>query len=97
MLVSFFMARVLINGAGGRIGRAVTHETVKTMNDVSSIHNNGGAYLIALNEPRGIDFVVDNYQSRDPVHGVYDWRVKKISNECLTINGIPVSFHAEKD
>jgi glyceraldehyde-3-phosphate dehydrogenase type I len=89
--------RTLINGAGGRIGRAVTYETVQAMKDIPTMHNEGGAYLIALNEPRGIDFVVDNYQARDPVHGLYDWKVKKISEGCLTLNGFPVAFTAEKD
>ena len=88
--------RTLINGAGGRIGRAVTYEVVKAIENISVIHNGGGAYLISLNEPRGIDFVVDNYKSRDPVHGVYDWRVEKNQN-VLVLNGIPLSFSAEKD
>ena len=70
--------RVLINGAGGRIGRAVTHELAELTKDVVSSHD--GAYLIALNEPRGMDFVVGNYTSRDPVHGLYPWKVKKISD-----------------
>lgn len=88
--------RTLIKGAGGRIGRAVTYEAVQAMKSgLSTIGE--GAYLIALNEPRGIDFVVDNYRSRDPVHGLYDWKVQKINDNCLTLNGIPVYFSAEKD
>ena len=89
------MSRVLMNGAGGRIGRAVTHEMVTFTKDPAQSHNS--AYLIAINEPRGLDFVVNDYKSRDPVHGVYDWKVKKLSDKTLLLDGIPVSFFAEKD
>jgi len=84
-----------MNGAGGRIGRAVTHEMVTFTKDPAQSHNS--AYLIAINEPRGLDFVVNDYKSRDPVHGVYDWKVKKLSDKTLLLDGIPVSFFAEKD
>jgi glyceraldehyde 3-phosphate dehydrogenase len=83
------MSGVLINGAGGRIGRAVTHE-------MFGIPENG-PMVVALNEPRGIDFVVDNYRSRDPVHGVYPWKVEKGSEHEIVINGQLVYFSAEKD
>ena len=44
------MSRVFINGAGGRIGRGITREwTLKKGQD----------YKLVLNEPRGIDFVVE--------------------------------------
>jgi len=93
--------KTLINGAGGRIGRAVTYETVKDMkNTILGSHlerNKNGVYLTALNEPKGIDFVVNNYMTRDPVHGIYDWKVKKTGSNSLTFDGIPVSFYAEKD
>ena len=92
--------KTLINGAGGRIGRAVTYETINSMkkaiNDLEN-PNEGNAYLIALNEPRGIDFVVNNYNSRDPVHGLYDWKVSKEGPNRLLVNGIPLAFYAEKD
>lgn len=94
--------RTLINGAGGRIGRAVTHETTGNrpslftrMQSPNPIEEN--AYIVALNEPRGIDYVVDSYKSRDPVHGVYNWNVEKGDSNTLMINGDLVSFYAEKD
>ncbi len=85
------MKRILINGAGGRIGRAVTYETVQAMQE------DNGVSLIALNEPRGVDFVCANYLERDPVHGIYSWKVEKTDPNSLAINGVPVLFYAEKD
>jgi len=93
--------RTLINGAGGRIGRAVTKEVIDSMKDSmpSSYYNlnDKKVYLSGMNEPRGIDYVVDSYKGRDPVHGVYDWKIEKKGPNVLEINGFPVAFYAEKD
>ncbi|MEI6731601.1 MAG: glyceraldehyde 3-phosphate dehydrogenase NAD-binding domain-containing protein [archaeon] len=64
---------LLINGAGGRIGRGVTYETVKLLGEGSA-----NLELRALNEPMGLDALVKSLTSNDPVHGVYDWRVEKV-------------------
>lgn len=83
--------KVFINGAGGRIGRAVTFELVKAAKNYSDIE------LAGLNEPRGIDFVVENYQGRDSVHGIYDWKIEKKNGNTILINGSDVKFYAEKE
>lgn len=64
---------VLINGAGGRIGRGVTYETIKLLGDGFT-----NLELRALNEPAGLDMLIKSFTSNDPVHGVYDWIVEKI-------------------
>ncbi|MCR4327504.1 MAG: hypothetical protein NUV46_02900 [Nanoarchaeota archaeon] len=81
--------KTLINGAGGRIGKAVTYEHSKVPSRELE--------LVLLNEPRGIDYVVEEYNNRDPVHGLYDWDVHKLSPDSLILNGKVVYFFAEKD
>jgi len=88
---------VLINGAGGRIGRSVTYEVIKLLGS-----NAKDITLVAVNEPRGLEFVVDSYKSRDPVHGFYNWDVggtkgSLSSPDRLTMRDYRVSFFAEKD
>src|SRR3989344_4514308 len=80
---------VAINGAGGRIGRAVTNEFSEL--DCNKLE------VRLLNEQLGIDYVVNSYRNRDPVHGVYPWKIEKLSDNQITINGLPVYFTAEKD
>jgi glyceraldehyde 3-phosphate dehydrogenase len=90
--------RTLINGAGGRIGRAVTNEVVNDMNSVYAVKGeNYSIDLVGVNEPRGIDYVTKNFQSRDPVHGIYKWHVEKADEKTLAIDGFKVPFYAEKD
>ena len=87
--------RVLINGAGGRIGRAVTYEALKATekNTVMS-----GACVVAVNEPAGnIDSLIENYHTRDPVHGLYDWKVGKNTDTTLAMNTRVVGFFSERD
>ena len=84
--------KVLVNGAGGRIGRAVTYELAKLMRDPT----NRSLEIVALNEPRGIDFIVDNYRGRDPVHGLYSWKVEKVGGSTISIDGESIKFCAEK-
>jgi glyceraldehyde 3-phosphate dehydrogenase len=89
------MTRLLINGAAGRIGRGVTREVTNLM--MARTNNRNGPYLIALNDLVSIDDLVEIYASRDPVHGIYDWRVEKISENTLTINGLPFRYTREKN
>ena len=87
--------RVLINGAGGRIGRGVTYQLIKMLSEEPT-----NLQLVALNEPAGLDAVVDSYTSRDAVHGVYDWKVKRGDSDItLTRNkaGFILPFFAEKE
>lgn len=91
------MARVLINGAGGRIGRGVTHELMELISNTSVVDTR--LSLVALNDPMGLDAVIDSYISRDPVHGVFDWEVYKAKegDTHIDINGTSRNFFAEKD
>ncbi len=78
--------RILVNGARGRIGRAVTYELSK-----------GIFELVALNDPVGIDKLVLSLSRKDPIHELYDWKVEKISQDTIAINGTPIKVYAEKD
>lgn len=83
---------ILVNGAAGRIGRAVTYE-------LSSDDYAGGyhASLFALNDPVGIDRIVESLSGKDPVHGKYDWKVEKVDDKIIRINGLAIKVTAEKD
>jgi glyceraldehyde-3-phosphate dehydrogenase type I len=90
---------ILINGAGGRIGRGVTYETVKLLGASSP-----NLLLKALNEPAGLDYLINSFTSNDPVHGVYDWKIEKIQlgpepGVRIVRNNVDLElpFFAEKD
>jgi glyceraldehyde 3-phosphate dehydrogenase len=96
--------KTFINGAGGRIGRTITHELVNHIKEKEKRDywrrtntNSNALSLVGLNEPRGIDYVLKTYKSRDPVHGLYPWDVKKLGSDRLGIDDIEVAFFAEKD
>jgi glyceraldehyde 3-phosphate dehydrogenase len=92
--------RTLINGAGGRIGRAVTREVTNNFFEEASKGDalyNERVDPAALNEPRGIDYLVENFKSRDPVHGLYDWKIQKGDSNTILINGYKVPFYAAKN
>jgi len=91
------MTRLLINGAGGRIGRGVTREVTNLMKDIAGTCKSNGPYLIALNDLISIDDLINIYASRDPVHGIFDWKVEKVNDTLLTIDGIPVNYTREKN
>lgn len=77
--------KIFINGASGRIGNGVTHEYF-TNPELSDLE------IVAMNDPAGIDKTLEVYTGNDPVHGVYDWNVKKTDDNTLVINGKPVRF-----
>jgi glyceraldehyde 3-phosphate dehydrogenase len=91
---------LLINGSAGRIGRGVTYQVASLLDANSSIT------LRALNEPAGLDAVIESYTSRDPVHGFYNWHAEKatlgadpairIIKEDKNLDVI-LPFFAEKD
>ncbi len=81
--------KILVNGAGGRIGKIVTYELPKLMRE--------NIKLIAINEVKGIDKTVKNYREKDSVHGMLDWKVEQITQNCIDIDGKMVYFFAEKN
>lgn len=95
--------RVLINGAAGRIGRGVTYEVLCLPPhnigniDLSEQLPTGNLELVALNDPIGIDTAVESYIGRDPVHGIYQWKVEKINDSELALKERRIKFTAEKD
>jgi glyceraldehyde 3-phosphate dehydrogenase len=78
--------KLFINGAAGRIGVGVTYE-VTALKD-------SNLELVGLNDPAGIDVAVAKYTGRDHVHGVHDWKVEKVDQTHLSINGKVVPFYA---
>ncbi len=84
------MKRILVNGASGRIGRAVTYELMQLMMQGAPLE------IAALNDPVGIDALFRNYTRRDSTHGKLPWQVEKKGN-VLYLNGCPVEVLAEKD
>jgi len=83
--------KILVNGAGGRIGKIVTYELCKLMN------SNKNVELVAINEIKGIDKTVKNFQETDVIHGHLDWEVKQITQNCVDINNKMTYFFSEKD
>lgn len=79
--------RIFLNGACGRIGRAVAYE-ISQQEDLE---------LCALNDPVGIDAIFRNYVRRDSTHGKLDWHIEKLGENTLAINGKKVRVLAEKD
>ena len=73
------MVKVGINGAGGRIGSSFFRELL----------NINGLEITAVNEPRGIDFLVEEY-------GKFS-ESEKVSNEVMKINGNNIAVYREKD
>jgi glyceraldehyde 3-phosphate dehydrogenase len=92
---------LMINGAGGRIGRTIVYEFFRQKTKETGVEN---LELIALNDVLGIDYVVKSFQARDAVHGKYDWQVEKSGNDKLRITKLgenPLSrevvVYSEKD
>jgi len=81
--------KIFVNGAAGRIGRAVTFEISESKNP--------NLELAALNDLVGIDALVRNYTRRDSTHGLLPWTIKKIDDSTITINDRKVKVYAEKD
>ncbi len=84
--------RILVNGASGRIGRAVTYNLVKELDD----EGYDTLQLVGLNDPVGIEKLVSNFQSHDPVHGKYDWGVKRSGDNEIELNGHKIKVYSEK-
>lgn len=84
------MKRIAVNGANGRIGRVVTYE-------LSRLPRDCGLELVLLNDPVGVDRVVKSLSGIDPVHGKFDWNIRKIDNDTIEINERKVKVYAEKD
>ena len=81
--------RIAINGASGRIGRAVTYELISTGGD--------WARVALLNDPVGIDKIRTSLADVDPVHGRFPWTVEKADENHLSINGQLIPVFAQKD
>lgn len=81
--------RIFVNGACGRIGRAVTYEILQSKSPDLA--------LVALNDPEGIDKIERNYKRRDSTHGRLNWEVRKQGSDILLLNGNPIKVYAEKD
>ena len=71
---------VLVNGASGRIGRAVTFNLIQLIDQ-----GNSELEFAAMNDPIGIDNIVDNLMAHDNTHGKYDWRVERTTSEMIEI------------
>ncbi|MEK6854810.1 MAG: glyceraldehyde 3-phosphate dehydrogenase NAD-binding domain-containing protein [Nanoarchaeota archaeon] len=77
--------KILINGTSGRIGRAVSYELIKS--DIIPA---------ALNDPVGIEKIVDSLSGNDAVHGKFNWQINKINADEIEINGKKIKVYAEK-
>jgi len=77
---------ILVNGASGRIGRAVTYELSKDSTAVA-----------VLNDLVPIDSIVRNFKRRDSTHGTLDWEVEKVDDSTIKINGQEIKVFNEKD
>ena len=83
--------RILINGASGRIGRSVTYELNRYDLQSSTFE------VVALNDPVGIDKIIESLSGHDPVHGKYNWKIDKVDDHNIRISGRQVAVFAEKD
>jgi glyceraldehyde 3-phosphate dehydrogenase len=91
------MKGVFVNGASGRIGRAVTYEFAKTAFGKLGAGSMDPP-IVGINDIVGIDAIIENYNARDPVHGVYDWKVEKDGENTISINSRgPIPIFCEKD
>ena len=79
---------LFVNGAAGRIGRILTYEVVRIL---------GEDWLVGLNDPVGIDRLVESLAEKDFVHGKYDWQIDKRDNHTIEINGKEIPVFSEKD
>ena len=79
--------RTMVNGAAGRIGAAVTYEMITQSKNLD---------VVLLNEPLGIDALVQRYTTSDPVHGTFEWSVQKLSDNTISINGHTVVVTNER-
>jgi glyceraldehyde 3-phosphate dehydrogenase len=71
------MVRVGINGAAGRVGKLLAYD-IANMDDI---------HLGAINLRGGIERALEEYTSPDPVHGAFDWNVRKNDSRSIMING----------
>jgi glyceraldehyde 3-phosphate dehydrogenase len=75
-----------INGIAGRIGKFAAYELEKL-----------GGTIVAVNDLATTDSILDSLSRRDGVHGVLDWKVKKIGDQAISINEKPVRVYHERD
>ncbi|MBU5678889.1 MAG: glyceraldehyde 3-phosphate dehydrogenase NAD-binding domain-containing protein [Candidatus Aenigmatarchaeota archaeon] len=80
--------KLFINGAGGRIGRMVTYEITRILDE---------EWIGGINDPIGIDRLVESLYEKDFVHGKYDWQIDKIDNHTIKINEHKIPVFSEKD
>ena len=49
-----------------------------------------------MNDPVGIEEIVNSLSGNDAVHGKFDWQVNKIDEKTIEINGKKIKVYAEK-
>ncbi len=80
------MKSVGINGIAGRIGKFTAYELSKL-----------GVEISAVNDLASTDAIVESLSHRDGVHGNLEWKVEKIDEKRISINGFPAEVFHEKD
>ncbi|HIH41233.1 TPA: hypothetical protein HA239_02360 [Candidatus Woesearchaeota archaeon] len=84
--------KVMINGAAGRIGRAVTYEIMKARK-----LGEGMLEPAVLNDIVGIDGIVASLSGNDSVHGKFDWNIAKVDDFTIEIDGLRARVYSGVD
>ncbi len=80
------MKKIAINGAAGRIGKFAAYELVQL-----------GEVIGAVNDLATTDAIVGSLSHKDGVHGTLDWKIEKVSDDVIKIDGNDVKVYHERD
>jgi glyceraldehyde 3-phosphate dehydrogenase len=80
------MLKIGINGIAGRIGKFAAYELIDL-----------GEIIGAVNDLASTDDIVKSLAHRDGVHGTLDWKIEKIDENNIAINGNAVRINHERD
>jgi len=78
--------KIGINGIAGRIGKFTAYELIKQGNEIG-----------AVNDLASTNNIVESLSHKDVMHGSLDWKVEKIDDESISINGKRIKVCHEKD
>ena len=86
-----------INGAAGRIGKLNANEFFILHDEDVNTSDENRVIVRAINDLASIDEIVESYQKKDQTHGYLGWRVEKLDDTTLSINGNKVAVFGERD
>jgi len=80
------MDKVGINGIAGRIGKFAAYEALGL-----------GLQVVAANDLATTDQIIESLSHKDSMHGKLDWKIEKVDDNTISINGQKVRICHERD